>query len=84
MQFPQRPGALKEFLMTLGPEDDIARFEYLKKSARNFGSVLIGLETTRPANFDVLTGKMDAMGMRWQDITDNEILANLVVYTPSP
>ena len=79
LQFPQRPGALKEFLMTLGPEDDIARFEYLKKSARNFGSVLIGLETTRAANFDVLTGKMDAMGMRWQDITNNEILANLVV-----
>ena len=79
LQFPQRPGALKEFLMTLGPEDDIARFEYLKKSARNFGSVLIGLETSKPDNFDVLTSKMDSMGMRWQDITDNEILANLVV-----
>lgn len=79
LQFPQRPGALKEFLMTLGPEDDIARFEYLKKSARNFGSVLIGLETSKPGNFDVLTAKMDKMGMRWQDITDNEILANLVI-----
>lgn len=79
LQFPQRPGALKEFLMTLGPEDDIARFEYLKKSARNFGSVLIGLETSKSDNFDALTAKMDKMGMRWQDITDNEILANLVV-----
>ena len=29
----------------LGPDDDITRFEYLKKSARNFGSVLIGIET---------------------------------------
>ena len=29
----------------LGPEDDIARFEYLKKSARNFGSVLLGIES---------------------------------------
>lgn len=65
--------------MMLGPEDDIARFEYLKKSARNFGSVLIGLETTKPENFTVLTVKMNAMGMRWQDITDNEILANLVI-----
>lgn len=79
LQFPQRPGALKDFLMMLGPEDDIARFEYLKKSARNFGSVLIGLETTKPENFTVLTDKMNAMGMRWQDITDNEILANLVI-----
>lgn len=29
--FPQRPGALKEFISLLGPDDNIARFEYLKK-----------------------------------------------------
>ena len=37
----------------LGPEDDIARFEYLKKSARNFGSVLIGIETKRAEAFTI-------------------------------
>ncbi len=79
LRFPQRPGALKDFLFLLGPEDDIARFEYLKKSARNFGSVLIGIETTRPDNFDRLKKKLDQAGMRYQDITDNEIVANLVV-----
>ena len=63
----------------LGPEDDIARFEYLKKSARNFGSVLIGIETTKRENFDRLTKKLDHAGMRWQDITENEIVGNLVV-----
>ena len=40
LRLPQRPGALKDFLNILGPDDNIARFEYLKKSARNFGSVL--------------------------------------------
>jgi threonine dehydratase len=79
LQFPQRPGALKDFLFMLGPEDDIARFEYLKKSARNFGSVLIGIETTKPANFARLTKRLDHAGMRWQDITNNEIVGNLVV-----
>ena len=79
LQFPQRPGALRDFLMLLGPNDDISRFEYLKKSARNFGSVLLGIETTKAENFDELTMKMDQMGMRWQDITDNEIVANLVI-----
>lgn len=79
LQFPQRPGALKDFLLMLGPNDDIARFEYLKKSARNFGSVLIGIETNNPKNFDVLTKKLDANGTKWQDITDNEIVANLVI-----
>jgi threonine dehydratase len=53
LRMPQRPGALREFLMMLGPDDDIARFEYLKKSARNFGSVLIGIETKRDAALDL-------------------------------
>lgn len=79
LQFPQRPGALRDFLMMLGPQDDIARFEYLKKSARNFGTVLIGIETTKAENFDALTAKMDAQGMRWQDITENEILSGFLV-----
>ncbi|MGO8077547.1 hypothetical protein AB9F41_34310, partial [Rhizobium leguminosarum] len=47
----QRPGALRDFLNLLGPDDDIARFEYLKKSARNFVSILIGIETKSPENF---------------------------------
>ncbi len=79
LQFPQRPGALKDFLFMLGPDDDIARFEYLKKSARNFGSVLIGIETTKAENFVRLIKKLDQAGMRWQDITENEIVGNLVV-----
>ncbi len=44
LRMAQRPGALRDFLGLLGEEDDIARFEYLKKSARNFGSVLIGMK----------------------------------------
>ena len=78
-QMPQRPGALKDFLLMLGPEDDIARFEYLKKSARNFGSVLIGIETARAENFETLKSKFTASGLRYQDITDNEIVGNLVL-----
>lgn len=79
LRMPQRPGALKDFLFMLEPEDDIARFEYLKKSARNFGSVLIGIETTKPENFNKLKAKLAESGMRFQDITDNDILASLVV-----
>ena len=51
LRMPQRPGALRDFLDILGPYDDIARFEYLKKSARNFGSVLIGIESREPQAF---------------------------------
>ncbi len=63
----------------LGPEDDIARFEYLKKSARNFGSVLIGIETTDAANFGSFFAKLDAAGFTYQDITDDEVLAQFLI-----
>jgi len=79
LRLPQRPGALKEFLGILGPNDDIARFEYLKKSARDFGSVLIGIETTTPENFDVLFAKLDEAGFAFTDITANETLAQFVI-----
>ncbi|WP_307233349.1 threonine ammonia-lyase [Pararhizobium capsulatum] len=79
LRMAQRPGALKDFLGLLGEEDDIARFEYLKKSARNFGSILIGIETKNPQNFPALKARFDAAGLRYQDITDNEVLSNFVV-----
>lgn len=79
LRLAQRPGALRDFLNLLGPEDDIARFEYLKKSARNFGSILIGIETTRRENFADLVERFEAAGMGYQDITENDILANLVI-----
>ncbi len=79
IRFPQRPGALRDFLQMLGPDDDITRFEYLKKSARNFGSVLIGIETKDRRNFDLLKANFDAEGVQYQDITDNDILAGLII-----
>jgi len=79
LRLPQRPGALKDFLGFLGPDDDIARFEYLKKSARNYGSVLIGIETKAADSFDRLFGKLDAEGFTYQDITDDDLLSRFVI-----
>ncbi len=79
LRMPQRPGALKEFLGMLGPNDDIARFEYLKKSARNFGSVLIGIETKRPDDFATLILKLEAAAFTYRDITNDEILAEFLI-----
>ena len=79
LRMPQRPGALRDFLQMLGPDDDIARFEYLKKSARNFGSVLIGIETKDAENFDRLFAAMDEAGFSYRDITLDEILAQFLI-----
>ena len=79
LRLAQRPGALRDFLNLLGPEDDIARFEYLKKTARNFGSILIGIETRRPENFAALVERFEEAGLGFEDITENEILSNLII-----
>ena len=79
LRMPQRPGALREFLNLLGPDDDITRFEYLKKSARNFGSVLIGIETKADDGFAQFTARMDAAGLAFRDITNDEALSEFLV-----
>ena len=79
LRLPQRPGALREFLGVLGPDDDIARFEYLKKSARNFGSVLLGIESRARANFDGLEARMSEAGFVWLDITDDAVITSLII-----
>ncbi|MEM6305658.1 MAG: threonine ammonia-lyase IlvA [Pseudomonadota bacterium] len=79
LRLPQRPGALRDFLDLLGPNDDIARFEYMKKSARNFGSVLIGIETDRSENFASLFARLDAADFTYTDITNDETLAQFVI-----
>lgn len=79
LRMPQRPGALKDFLNLLGPQHDIARFEYLKKSARNFGSVLIGIETREAGGFERLFERISKAGFSYEDITDNDTLANFIV-----
>jgi len=79
LRLPQRPGALKDFLNLLGPDDDISRFEYLKKSARNYGSVLIGIETRDAANFGLLFSKLEESGFTYQDITHDDLLSQFVI-----
>ncbi len=79
LRLPQRPGALRDFLGHLGPEDNITRFEYMKKSARNFGSVLIGIETSKPENFLRLFAHLEEAGFAYTDITNDETLAQFVI-----
>jgi threonine dehydratase len=79
LRLPQRPGALRDFLTLLGPDDDITRFEYLKKSARNFGSVLLGIETPARENFDALEARMATAEFTWLDITEDAVINSLVI-----
>lgn len=79
VKFPQRPGALKAFLEFLGPDDDIARFEYMKKSNRNTAPVLIGIEALGQENFENIEKNMKEHGFSFENITNNDMYFNLLV-----
>jgi threonine dehydratase len=59
VKFPQRAGALREFLSeVLGPNDDITHFEYSKKHNRDSGPAVVGLELDNPDDIDSLIHRM--------------------------
>ncbi|MBK0378165.1 threonine ammonia-lyase IlvA [Mucilaginibacter segetis] len=61
VRFPQRPGALKLFVNNvLGPGDDITRFEFIKKTAKENGPALVGIELKNAEDYPSLLERMEA------------------------
>lgn len=59
VRFPQRPGALKLFVNNvLGPHDDITRFEFIKKTEKEQGPALVGIELSNREDYDGLLQRM--------------------------
>ena len=61
VDFPQEPGALRRFLdEVLGPDDDITLFEYVKRSNRETGPALVGIELSRPEDLAGLLARLES------------------------
>ena len=59
VRFPQRSGALKQFVNNvLGVNDDITFFEYVKKNNRNYTTAIVGIELKFSKDLDHLIKKM--------------------------
>ena len=59
IKFPQRAGALREFVADiLGPNDDITHFEYTKKTNRDNGAAVVGLELKSSNDLQPLISRM--------------------------
>ena len=63
VRFPQRAGALKQFVADiLGPADDITYFQYQKKHNREHGPAVVGIELKAAEDFEPLLQRMKAGG----------------------
>jgi threonine dehydratase len=75
IQFPQRPGALKEFVNNiLSPDDDITFFQFTKKNNRELAPALVGLELKNKADINDIMSKMDAYGFQYRYLNEKEDL----------
>jgi threonine dehydratase len=80
VNFPQRAGALREFMHdVLGENDDITRFEYTKKNDRDKGPVLVGIELKYPSDYEMLIEKMNRKGFTYIEINKDPDLFNLLI-----
>lgn len=80
VDFPQRPGALKEFVVeVLGPNDDITRFEYTKANNKENGPTLVGIELSDPNDYQPLLDRLNAKGFKYTILNKSPQLFNLLV-----
>lgn len=80
IRFPQRPGALKEFVVDiLGPTDDITHFEYSKKSSRENAPAVVGIELKNPEDLKPLIDRMKANNFFGDYINDKPDLFEYLV-----
>lgn len=63
VRFPQRAGALRTFVdVVLGPTDDVTHFEYSKKTNREKGPAVIGIEVQKKEDYFGLVQRMEENG----------------------
>lgn len=79
ISFPQRAGALREFLNVLGPDDDITRFEYIKKTNKEQGPALVGIELKRKEDYHTLVDRMKEGGIVFEYVNDQPELFRYLV-----
>ncbi|MDQ0228873.1 threonine ammonia-lyase IlvA [Metabacillus malikii] len=80
VNFPQRAGALREFLdEVLGPNDDINRFEYTKKNNKDNGPALVGIELKHKNDYDPLLERMKKKGFFYTEVNKDSNLFHLLI-----
>ena len=80
IRFAQRPGALKDFVnQVLGPGDDIVRFEYMKKTNKDDGPALVGIELNSAHDYEMLIQRMRECQFDFTVLNEDDKLFTYIV-----
>ena len=80
IEFTQTSGQLKEFINNiLGPNDDIVRFEYIKKTNKDMGNVLIGIQLINREDISSIENKLKENNFKFIQINENNLLYSYLI-----
>ena len=78
--FPQKSGEILSFIHdVIGPTDDLVYIQYIKKTNKNFGPALIGIELAAKEDFAALIERLDAHGAEYEYINKNNKLFEILI-----
>jgi threonine dehydratase len=80
VEFAQKPGQLRQFVdRALGPTDDIVRFEYIKKTSKERGAALVGIELRDKADLEPLLERMREIQLNCRRLSSEELLYDYLI-----
>lgn len=80
INFPQKSGAVLSFIRdVIGPTDDLVYIQYIRKTNKESGPALIGIEVGAKEDFDALIRRMDANGISYEYINENNKLFEILI-----
>ena len=80
VNFQQRPGAILSFIRDIiGPTDELAYIQYIKKTNKEEGPALIGIEVASKDDFHALIKRMEANNILYEYINENNKLLEILI-----
>jgi len=80
INFNQKPGELRKFVNNiLNSNDDITRFEYIKKNSRSYGQCLVGIQIEKAENIEYIKNNLNNNNINYIHINENEQLMNYLI-----
>ena len=80
VNFPQKSGVILSFIRDIiGATDDLVYFQYIKKTNKESGPALIGIEVASKEDFDALIRRMNANNISYEYINENNKLFEILI-----
>ncbi|MBO5815901.1 MAG: threonine ammonia-lyase IlvA [Bacteroidales bacterium] len=80
VNFPQKSGAVLSFIRdVIGPTDDLVHIQYIRKTNKNFGPALIGIELASKEDFGPFMQRLKAHGISYEYINENNQLFEILI-----